>query len=272
MKLKWFEEFFNLYFNGKVEKAYKHKHENIPKKLYKFQPFHENRLDTVFNNKLWFTLPKDMNDPFDSKGMCWNSEEIEVFFKEKIIKDNIDKFESIDTIVKGLISSLRDNMKITCFSEEVFSMPMWSHYADNHKGFCIEYNFSSLNWDNNMTKNLFPVGYETYRYDITNLFKLTLGDVYDPRVKLLYFLMNIKHNSWSYEKEWRIMNIRESYKEDFGNGLEDCKLKPTAIYLGLNFNKDSIIDIKSKVKDTNIPIYALKVNNSQFFDMRLEQV
>lgn len=104
---------------------------------------------------------------------------------------------------------MRDNIRITCFSEELYSMPMWAHYDRNHTGFCIEHYFSSLDYNNDLTKYLFPIGYDTRRYNITNQFKMALSDKYDMRIKLLFFLMNLKHISWSYEKEWRIINTRE---------------------------------------------------------------
>lgn len=270
--MDWFKEFLRLYFRGDVEGAYKYKYGNIPNRLYKFQPFQENRLSSVLNNKLWFTVPKNMNDPFDSRGVCWDNEELETFYSENISQEKMNEFNSINDIIDRGLASLRDNIKITCFSEELFSMPMWSHYADNHQGFCIEYNFSSLGWDNDLTKYLFPVGYETQRYNITNLFKLIFNEPYDARIILLFFLMNIKHSSWSYEREWRIIRMRFPEEEILNSGLEDCLVKPTAIYLGVNFNKDKIIEIKQRLQDSKIPIYALQTSNSQFFDMKMERI
>lgn len=270
--MEWVKEFIRMYFSGDIEKAYRYKHINIPKGLYKYQPFEEQRISTLIDKKLWFTIPKEMNDPFDSRGMYWDSEEIERFLREKISDNKIREFSSIDDIVNGGISSLRDNIKITCFSEELFSMPMWSHYANNHTGFCIEYNFANLDCNQNLTRNLFPVAYESQRYDITNLFKKTFNETYDNRIKLLFFLMNIKHKSWLYEKEWRIIRTRLPEEINFTSGLEECPLKPTAIYLGVNFDKEKIPKIKDRLSKVNVPIYKLKTNNSQFFDMRLEEV
>lgn len=270
--MDWVKEFIQLYFNGRIEEAYKHKYNNIPNKLYKYQPFEENRIDTIINNNLWFTVPKDMNDPFDSRGMCWNSKQINSFLKSTISEDKIKEFNSTDSIIDGSISSLRDNIKITCFSEELFSMPMWSHYANNHKGFCVEYDFTCLDWDNDLIQYLFPVAYETQRYDITNLFQMSFNENYDNRIKLLFFLMNIKHKSWSYENEWRIIRTRLPWEKTFTSGLEDCPVKPTAIYLGVNFDKDKVAVIKEKNKGAKIPMYILKTSNSQFFDMSLDQI
>lgn len=270
--MEWFKEFLRLYFRVGIEEAYKFKYRNIPSKLYKYQPYKENRISAIINKKLWFSMPKDMNDPFDCRGVCWNTDEIENFLKTRVHKDKIKEFDSIDSIVEGAIASLRNNIKISCFSEELFSMPMWSHYADNHTGFCIEYDFTRLSYENDLTKYLFPVGYDSRRYDITNLFKKTFNEPYDPRVILLCFLMNLKHSSWSYEKEWRIIKMRLPEEKEFTSGLEDCPLKPTAIYLGVNFDKNEVHSVKEKLKNFDIPIYVLKVSISEFFEMELESI
>ena len=272
MYIEWFEKFFDLYFTGDYKGAYQWKYVNIPSKLYKFQPFEENRISTVLNNKLWFTLPKDMNDPFDSRGVCWNYQEIGDFLKSHLSEEKVNRYNSIDDIVNGAISSMRDNIRITCFSEELYSMPMWAHYANNHTGFCIEYDFTSLGYNNTLTKNLFPVGYETKRYNITNLFKMALSGKYDTRIKLLFFLMNLKHSSWSYEKEWRIIDTRELSQEPFMGGLVDCSINPMAIYLGINFDENKIYNVKNKFSNTDTPIYRLKTSNSEFFDLDLQKL
>jgi len=274
MHTLWFEKFFDLYFTGDYEGAYQWKHTNIPSKLYKFQPFEENRISTVLNNKLWFTVPKDMNDPFDSRGVCWDYQEVEEYLRSHLSEEKLKQYNSIDDIVNGSISSMRDNIRITCFSEELYSMTMWAHYANNHTGFCVEYDFSSLDYNNDLTKSLFPIGYETKRYNITNLFKMALSGKYDMRIKLLFFLMNLKHSSWSYEKEWRIISAREpiTSQEPFAGGLEDCPINPTAIYLGINCDENRIGYLKNRVNCTNIPIYKLKTCNSQFFDLDLHKL
>ncbi len=268
----WFKKFIDLYFGGDYEEAYQWKYVNIPSKLYKFQPFEKDRISSVLNNKLWFTVPKDMNDPFDSRGVCWDSQEIEALLRSQLSEEKFKRHNSTDDIVDGSISSMRDNIRITCFSEELYSMPMWAHYANNHTGFCIEYDFSSLDYNHDLTKYLFPVGYQTKRYNITNLFKMAFSGKYDMRIKLLFFLMNLKHSSWSYEKEWRIISTREPSQEPFMGGLEDCPINPTAIYLGINFDENRIDYIKDSIRSKNIPIYKLKPSNSQFFDFNLQKL
>ena len=40
------------------------------------------------------------------------------------------------------MDELKDAVRVVCLSETYDSMLMWSHYARNHTGYCIEYEFN----------------------------------------------------------------------------------------------------------------------------------
>lgn len=274
MSLDWFEKFINLYLAGNDQVATKLKYANIPSKVYKFQSFEENRIPTVLNEELWFSLPKEMNDPFDSKGLWWKQQEIDDLL-EKLYSEGENTQDNF--CVDDLISKIRDNIRISCFSEKLYNMPMWAHYASNHAGFCIEYDFTNLDYNNDFVKYLFPIKYLESRYDITNILTRSIekhvneGKI-DSRVILLAFLMITKHDSWSYEKEWRIVDFNNKPSKPFKSGLLKCPIKPTAIYLGMNFDYNEIDDVKNKFRKIDIPVYKLKSSNSEFFDLDLQKL
>ncbi|BDG37238.1 hypothetical protein [Saccharococcus caldoxylosilyticus] len=88
----WFKEYVKLFFEDR-EASYKLKHQNIPKKLYKYQPISDNnresRLKALKDNKLWFSKAVALNDPFDCQPTCYNEEELRQFIKQKEIhKEN----------------------------------------------------------------------------------------------------------------------------------------------------------------------------------------
>lgn len=146
-------------------------------------------------------------------------------------------------------------------------MPMWAHYASNHKGMCVEYDFSQLDAEETFSKKLFPVGYEENRYNITNLIKLSFQKEPDMRVYLLYFLMQLKHKSWGYEKEWRILLTTEN-KE---SGLVKSPVQPKAVYLGLNCN--DFESISTTIKEAfNCPIYKMVQSNSKLYELELLKI
>jgi len=49
-----------------------------------------------------------------------------------------------EAFAKTLTASHKDSLKVCSFSGTQYSIIMWSHYADQHRGFCIEYDTNSL--------------------------------------------------------------------------------------------------------------------------------
>ena len=56
---------------------------------------------------------------------------------------------------------------ISCFSETIESVTMWSHYANYHKGFALEYNLRDTLLNSIPNVGIFPVIYDNKRYDGT---------------------------------------------------------------------------------------------------------
>ena len=115
--------------------------------------------------------------------------------------------------------------KMSCFSEVHDSILMWSYYANNHKGVCIEYDLSLLDPKNSINRDIIEcltkVQYSPLRAD-----RLIGTD----DTSYLHFLIT-KSDVWSHEHEWRIICESEEEFLPF-----DCI---SGIYLGVNFKRNS---------------------------------
>jgi hypothetical protein len=248
--------------------------ENIPL-LYKYCSFDMCRysLQNLEKNQIRLNNPNNFNDPFDSMfsvdvlKMIGNSMNdildkaeinniIPVGYKEKFI-DNAEFLEGLEKLrtvqYMEINNSKRDSLRVTCFSEVNDSILMWSHYAANHKGFCIEYDFTNTN-KTYYTGPLNPVIYTDKLFDLTEYFKSSsLG-------KLFEFCSIVKSKEWQYEKEWR-------WLLNFSKGHEEHILKapiPNSIYLGVNTtdeNKDLILNI---AKAKGIPVHQMEKKPFEF--------
>ena len=49
----------------------------------------------------------------------------------------------IDETILYSLKYIKETTKISCFSEDIKSPLMWAHYTDSHKGFALEYDFTS---------------------------------------------------------------------------------------------------------------------------------
>ena len=106
---------------------------------------------------------------------------------------------------RALPASHKDSLKVCSFSGTQYSIIMWSHYADQHRGFCIEYDTDSLPPENLFVRMLYPVIYSEKLFDGTKYYlaalrnRATFNSLF-PALAALY-----KSPEWSYEKEWRLV-------------------------------------------------------------------
>ena len=188
--------------------------------------------------------------------------------------------ETTKEILYSYVNYYQTEMPLVCFSEKYNNLLMWAHYADNHKGFVIEYdtntlktncmqcpqekNFSNCShWKQVM---LLPILYTNQRYDATkyiydnlliNTFnKLRISIPWTLEDNFAQFKINIfKQKSWSYEKEWRLQLYRTN-RDSFINA------KPIAIYLGCRIAKCYEDVLVRYAQEQNIKIYKMSENPS----------
>lgn len=164
---------------------------------------------------------------------------------------NLDTF--LDTLFTNLKSEIRNQLKMACLSESIESPLMWAHYADNHKGFALEYDFRGnnisqcTNCPNHSCNNIrlatiYPMIYSDKRFDATSYgkwrveqyIKSYLGIVAETNYKDDFLSIRAalhKSNDWKYENEWRIICSTPNPITEQQNRYPIIK-KPIAIYFG----------------------------------------
>ena len=163
-------KFHNAYIYKDENELDKLWREDAPKTLIKFFPakYYENGtnyfLKQLKERTIWLASPSNFNDPFDcviniDMGNEANriaketiqdimDEEMSgIFFDSHFAKIGLEKIY-LD-FEKNFIKERRDfeqRIYVTCFSEpdNLHSMRMWGHYANNHCGVCAEYDFNTV--------------------------------------------------------------------------------------------------------------------------------
>lgn len=196
---------------------------------------------------------------------------------------NLDIF--LDSRFNDLKSEIRNQLKMACLSESIESPLMWAHYADNHKGFALEYDFRGNNvsqcvgCSNRSCKNIrlatvYPMIYSDKRFDATSYgkwrveqyIKSYLGMVAETNYKdsLLSIKAALhKSNDWKYENEWRIICSTPDPITEQQDRYPIIK-KPIAIYFGCQ-----IPDIYRKVlthlaDEKGIAKYQMYINEYSY--------
>ena len=186
-----------------------------------------------------------------------------------------------DLTSKDLIL-LNDAARITCFSETNDNLLMWSHYADSHKGFCVEYDLKLLNRKDDVLKHIFPIVYQkqrTIKADIQSIIEqiaeldqaiIQDSDYNTDYLNCLLPMFVTKGVYWEYEKEWRVIYTKlEKYQKymNISNIPFECI---TGIYLGHRIDsliKEIILESAerlSKKVDHNISVYESRLSNTEY--------
>lgn len=128
---------------------------------------------------------------------------IEVLKRFNLIKNN----NSLEEYANYTKEGLRKNIGVTCFTINNTNSPMWAHYADQHTGICIEWNFPE-----NIENFWLPEGVE--KWAPLKLHKVSYSDerpiarIFDDSITLndpLNESLLRKSTDWSYEKEYRLI-------------------------------------------------------------------
>lgn len=186
-----------------------------PSHLYKYQRLTAHSLASVLNDTVWLSKPTAFNDPFDC-AITLSEEKFEesrnhavagiaqkqgisseklVQFNEEFFKDDLAAYEQLRTSLRSELQTI-GILSLSAIPDHIL---MWSHYADHHKGFCIEYDCS----EGTQLKKL--ATQVTYAEEIP-LF--SSADIADGKTSsFIDVAIFTKAAQWKYEQEWRLFAI-----------------------------------------------------------------
>lgn len=251
--------YINMLLNGTIsmDAVMDYMIEHVPKKLYRYMGFGQYWRNNLFQGQIHLSKPKDFNDPFDSVPFVdfkefWNKDGDRIFeqnngFSLKLSPD-LQK-EQIFILQKEMIEFTQNEMRVCCFSEQKNSMLMWSHYADSHKGFCIEYDTDRI--PNNIKKFFLPVIYQENIHNST-------FDFNDTQYNSFNFLF-FKSKEWEYEKEWRIAVYQKQIIDEL-NFLNYI----SAVTLGIDCGEENKNEIVKWGKQRGITVYEEDINYQNY--------
>jgi hypothetical protein len=252
----------------------------LPKFLYKY--FSKAKYaECIFrHNELYFRNPKTFNDPFDCNPMLTSkrdfNEEDYVKFACQECPDNerqscevqagkiyptIDKNQKIkefNEIIKKDLERSINEIRVLCLSENYNDILMWSHYADGHRGFVLQFDTNAL------LNNFKPDRPEQVIYPPKRSYP-SLKEYNENN--FTHMLLIAKSSQWTYEHEWRILKHVETEEEL----EEEGKLYPfekgliTGIILGCKMtpqDKKKISQWRLRYQPQITPYEAIKDESS----------
>ncbi|QTM09799.1 DUF2971 domain-containing protein [Brachyspira hyodysenteriae] len=153
---------------------------------------------------------------------------------------------------------------------------MWSHYADKHKGICIEYDISQLqNNNNNFILKKIDYNSSMLLFDLKN--EILLDN--DKSVKSIIDLFTVKSKEWEYEDEYRILFYDEKNENPNGT-LINLPIK--SICFGVQTSKEDKELVYNLVKSINeknrnkngkkykrIKLYYAELDDNELFKINI---
>lgn len=185
--------------------------------LYHWQKFDPSRLEQQLRDgTVYCSRPIDFNDPWDCRP----------FFNTDLLADPSERQKHIDWAVEickrdGRMSApdidrmrrelqdravlercvrehitatqqaVIDRYRVYCLGPDVNNLLMWAHYADRHRGICLEFNVKNFTMCSAQEVQYFPQFPMTRQYS---------GDLDENLLPLL-----AKGDHWKYEQEYRLI-------------------------------------------------------------------
>ncbi|WP_152912534.1 DUF2971 domain-containing protein [Candidatus Rhodobacter oscarellae] len=185
--------------------------------------------------------------------------------KAPLLLAKLEDYASRETLKR-----LKSESLVTCFSEIGDNIPMWSHYADQHSGACLEFDVE-VDKRHDATEVPWRVLYTDDRPTLSTLDMMIFSDRHETqrhktgsdrnesKSRVLEKLFLAKSIDWSYEREWRFFEypgVGARYKK------LPC-LKLAAITLGLRASDSKIEEILRRFGES-VKVRRAILSKSQF--------
>lgn len=260
-------------------------------KLYKYVSADIAKL-ILKNRTIRYTQPDFLNDPYE--GVRFNKSDLPIELSDNL-KLNIESGDLLaKNIAEATIQGLQYKKKkiakeinvirlkvdsifgVLSLSRTPYSLLMWAHYADNHKGCLIEFDSDFLpalgsSQDVIVDVDSGAVTYSSVPLDAGIIAKLLIDEqgselVIEQKTVLPHLLY--KSLEWAYEEEIRLVNniTLKGYSSKITNDVENIYLYNipnkaiTSVTLGMRCNDDEICELTKAI--------GAKVRNASLEDSK----
>jgi hypothetical protein len=236
------------------------KHPEV-KSLFKYYPIAKNQISALAQGKVWYSKPAGFNDPFDTRFyvngnlrkyvQVPNTANINDIFDENMSGAIVTKKVSLEGDLQTFSREIED-LGILSLAESNKNLLMWSHYANDHKGMCLEFERKD---DNLLSddKQVQRIHYSENHPTLSAKALSASATVEASKRRILY----TKSSHWKYEEEWR-------HIVDFGDTLYTWPGPLKSIYFGCKTDEKDIHLIKTIVNDPNVNYSQADLNASKF--------
>lgn len=241
--------------------------------LYKYGTLGEYSESLFASPNIWFSSPAALNDPFECRPwFTFDGSErqfLEVF--GRIVHKHFPKYRPeevaaeagrlyaqgkhkdpkfLDPFREDVVRMLSDRIGLCCLSKSNTNILMWSHYARDHTGFCLDFDASD---HTPFFGEAQEVQYAT-DFPVVDFFNTP----HDVQVDLIFLT---KFVGWQYEEECRIIDHQS------GPGLHSY---PVELLKSVTFGLRMPEDDKQKIRGwlakrgTKVKLFQASIHHKEF--------
>ncbi len=235
-----------------------------PNLLYKYSSINDRFLDGLLKGEFWFSSPVHFNDPFDCvSSMVWYVpvRDRELVLDKKSLSTGLASSDVLNKneqdaaakyVVEKFINSLNSS-GVLCLSSTPYEILMWSHYADSHRGVCIEF-------ERAVSNELGSEACSAVSYGGFDTYNIAAG--LDGLKNTIDHVFHRKSEHWAYEKEWRTVYMPTPGNQAYGLKKLNAPIK-SIIFGFLTPPEDIEKTRKLLVGNTNIKFYKMWAKTSE---------
>lgn len=215
------------------------------KKFYKFRECDDRYFESLRKGTIYFSSLQALNDPFEGK----------FSLGETRICNATTKLQ--DKMNRRLVFSMSEGFDDGNFIRD--NHLMWTHYAKEYKGFCIEYNDNILSGfkDYELVRNIQENIWVRMHYNESMVDDILMED--DLERSVANILRN-KNIAFKYENEVRL--IRHTL--DLNDKLKDVSDAVSAIYLGCRISCEDKMKLLSICYELGVKCFQMSLEKSSY--------
>lgn len=261
-------------------------HTDRHRTLYHYQPFKDAHIgyleQTLRVRTVHLSRPSSFNDPWDSRP----------WFDSAILEDTQERERHLDWLLNmagvpadapsaeemranpvllravieqvrdGHVRAIDDQYRLYCLTPDALHQLMWAHYADNHRGVCLEFDTGA---------DLLIGAYRVYYRD-----RFPVQRVYEDEENASLVPIFTKSDVWAYEREYRLVaeerRIARPHMPNTVNSDLQLPRRGTlmGLVLGCQCDEDHVLDLWARHAQDLRVRRAVRVPDR--YELRLETI
>lgn len=204
-------------------------------------------LNQIVNNQLGLSKI-DFNDALDPL----------ISLYPKLVRHGKSRAEK--RVLRLFENVIKENLRIACLCGEseksINNQLMWAHYANSHKGICVNYSLP--------TESIVFLDKKHTSFCVFNQVKYTKKKKKIENLTLEDALF-LKTFQWNYENEFRLISFSEKNNQEKYPTVGNVKIN--AVYLGCKIQDKIIGQFRNRLEPFNIPLYKMVVKTDNLTEL-----